>query len=41
MPPLGTRAVDEDAVRLVSGWIGELPAPALARAHVAEAGVAR
>jgi hypothetical protein len=28
MPPLGTHAVDEDAVRLLSDWIRELPAPA-------------
>jgi hypothetical protein len=30
MPPLGTAAVDEEAVRLVSDWIRELPAPAVA-----------
>jgi hypothetical protein len=30
MPPLGTAAVDAEAVRLVSDWIRELPAPAMA-----------
>ena len=30
MPPLGTSAVDEEAVRLVADWIRELPAPSLA-----------
>jgi hypothetical protein len=30
MPPLGTSAVDEDAVRVVSEWIRELPGPAIA-----------
>jgi hypothetical protein len=36
MPPLGTRAVDEEAVQLVSDWIRELPrspGPALARSR--------
>jgi hypothetical protein len=31
MPPLGTASVDEEAVRLVSDWIRELQAPAVAR----------
>jgi hypothetical protein len=30
MPPLGTRAVDDEAVTLVTDWIRELPAPAIA-----------
>jgi hypothetical protein len=30
MPPLGTAAVDAEAVRLVSDWIREIPAPAVA-----------
>jgi mono/diheme cytochrome c family protein len=28
MPPLGTHAVDEEALALVAAWIGELPAEA-------------
>jgi hypothetical protein len=29
MPPLGTSVVDEDAVRLVTGWVRELPGRAI------------
>jgi hypothetical protein len=31
MPPLGTSAVDDEAVRLVSGWVRELPPRAIAQ----------
>jgi hypothetical protein len=31
MPPLGTSTVDGDAVRLVSGWVRELPPRAIAQ----------